>query len=153
VSSAVPVTQNQVLSDGSASAITCGLAGQDGEPWVQSYTPAGSAADYVIRDQEGDPPGYVNNGTTYAYATDNPANYTDPTGHGILQDITSGIIGLSVGVFVFGTTGNPLLAAGLGGCAGGATAEFLGGGDSAAVAGGCMVGLTFGAGGALLMPS
>lgn len=63
--------QNEVLSDGSASGITYGLAGQDGEPWVQSYTPSGSATDYVLRDQQGTPLGYVSNGTAYAYAADN----------------------------------------------------------------------------------
>jgi RHS repeat-associated protein len=237
-------SQDQVLSDGSATGITYGIAGQDGQPWIQSYTPAGSATDYVIRDQQGDPLGYVQggassafatdnigsvtsvigtagtveagytydpyghgntptgadaadnllqytgalqdtdsnythlgdrwynpvtdnfttqdansylaspaNGNRYAYAADNPANYTDPTGHGILDDITTVIVGTSVGLFVFGSTGNPLLAAGLGGCAGGATSEFLGGGDSAAIAGGCMVGLTGGVGGYFSTPS
>jgi RHS repeat-associated protein len=90
-------TQNQPLSDGSATAITYGLAGQYGEPWVQSYTPAGSTADYVLRDQQGDPLGYVQSGTAYAYVTDNQGSVTnvisssgtdvatysyDPYGHG-----------------------------------------------------------------------
>ena len=90
-------SQDQVLSDGSATGITYGLAGQYGQPWVQSYTPAGSSADYVIRDQQGDPLGYVQGGASYALATDNigsvtnvigaagttVASYTyDPYGHG-----------------------------------------------------------------------
>src|ERR1019366_7027137 len=42
--------QDQVLSDGSAAGITYGLAGQAGQPWVQSHTPAvsSSAAIYVL---------------------------------------------------------------------------------------------------------
>ena len=89
--------QDEVLSDKSATAITYGLNGQDGQPAIQSYTPAGSAADYVIRDQQGDPLGYVQSGAGYAFATDNlgsvanvtsaagttVAAYTyDPYGHG-----------------------------------------------------------------------
>ena len=106
--------------------------------------------------QSQDTNSYLDNpadGNRYAYAADSPVNYTDPTGHDVLGDITSGIIGLSVSVFVFGATGNPLLAAGLGGCAGGAASEFLGDGDPAAIAGGCMTVLIGGAVGALLMPS
>ena len=73
-------TQDQVLSDGSATAITYGLAGQDGQPWIQSYTPAGAAADYVIHDQQGTPLGYVQSGTAYAFATDNLGSVTSVTG-------------------------------------------------------------------------
>jgi RHS repeat-associated protein len=90
-------SQDQVLSDGSATGITYGLAGQDGQPAMQSYAPAGSATDYVIRDQQGDPLGYVASGTGYAFAVNNigsvtnvinPAGTTvasygyDPYGHG-----------------------------------------------------------------------
>ncbi len=90
-------SQDQVLSDGSATGITYGIAGQDGQPWVQSYTPTGYAADYVLRDQQGNPLGYVQGGASYALATDNlgsvtsvisaagttVASYTyDPYGHG-----------------------------------------------------------------------
>ena len=69
-------TQDQVLSDGSATGITYGLAGQDGQPWVQSYTPAGTAADYVIHDQQGTPLGYIQSGSSYGFATDNLGSVT-----------------------------------------------------------------------------
>jgi hypothetical protein len=36
----------------------------------------GPASDYVIRDQQGDPLGYVSSGTTYAYATDDQGSVT-----------------------------------------------------------------------------
>lgn len=80
--------QNEVLSDGSASGITYGLAGQDGEPWVQSYTPSGSATDYVLRDQQGTPLGYVSNGTAYAYAADNQGSITGVIGSDGTVDAT-----------------------------------------------------------------
>jgi RHS repeat-associated protein len=69
-------SQDQVLSDGSATGITYGLAAQDGQPAIDSYTPKGQAADYVIRDQQGDPLGYVQGGAGYAYATDNSGSVT-----------------------------------------------------------------------------
>jgi RHS repeat-associated protein len=68
--------QDEVLSDGSVTAITYGLAGQDGQPWIQSYTPAGSATDYIIHDQQGDELGYIQGGTSYAFATDNLGSVT-----------------------------------------------------------------------------
>ncbi len=70
-------TQDQVLSDGSATGITYGLAGQTGQPWVQSYTPAGTAADYVIHDQQGTPLGYIQSGSSYGFATDNLGSVTN----------------------------------------------------------------------------
>jgi RHS repeat-associated protein len=70
-------TQDQVLSDGSATGITYGLAGQDGQPWVQSYTPAASSSPvYVIHDQQGTPLGYVQGGHSYMYVTDNLGSVT-----------------------------------------------------------------------------
>ena len=69
-------TQDQVLSDGSAAGITYGLAGQASQPWVQSYTPAGTAADYVIHDQQGTPLGYIQSGSSYGFATDNLGSVT-----------------------------------------------------------------------------
>ena len=69
-------TQDQVLSDGSATGITYGLAGQAGQPWVQSYTPAGTAADYVIHDQQGTPLGYIQSGSSYGFVTDNLGSVT-----------------------------------------------------------------------------
>jgi RHS repeat-associated protein len=71
--------QNEVLSDGSATGMTYGLADQNGQPWIQSYTPTGSAADYVIRDQRGTPLGYVQSGTGYAFGTDNVGSVTSVT--------------------------------------------------------------------------
>ena len=69
-------SQDQLLSDGSATAITYGLAAQDGQPAITSYAPKGQAADYVIRDQQGDSLGYVQNGAGYAYATDDLGSVT-----------------------------------------------------------------------------
>jgi len=69
-------TQDQVLSDGSATAITYGLAAQDGQPSIDSYTPSAQATDYVIRDQQGDPLGYVQDGAGHAYATDDLGSVT-----------------------------------------------------------------------------
>jgi RHS repeat-associated protein len=70
--------QDQVLSDGTADAITYGLSGQDGQPWIQSYTPfsndspTGSAKPvYILHDQQGAPLGYTENGKAYAFITDN----------------------------------------------------------------------------------
>ncbi len=70
--------QDQVLSDGSAAGITYGLASQDGQPWVQSYTPAvsSSSAIYVLHDQQGTPLGMVRGGTSYAFVTDNIGSVT-----------------------------------------------------------------------------
>ena len=49
-------TQDEVLSDGSATGITYGLAAQDGQPWAQSYSPAASTSPvYVLHDQQGHP--------------------------------------------------------------------------------------------------
>jgi RHS repeat-associated protein len=70
-------TQDEVLSDNSATGITYGLAGQGGQPWVQSYTPAGSSSPvYVLHDQQGTPLGYVQAGHTYMYVTDNLGSVT-----------------------------------------------------------------------------
>jgi RHS repeat-associated protein len=69
--------QNEVLSDGSATGITYGLADQNSQPWIQSYTPAGSSTDYVIRDQRGTPLGYVQSGSSYAFTTDNIGSVTN----------------------------------------------------------------------------
>jgi RHS repeat-associated protein len=68
-------TQDQPLSDGSATGIVYGLAGQDGQPWVQSYS-IGGATDYVIRDQRGDSLGFTRSGATYMFATDNVGSVT-----------------------------------------------------------------------------
>jgi RHS repeat-associated protein len=68
---------NQVLSDGSATGITYGLAGEAGQAWVQSYTPTSSATDYVIHDQQGTPLGYVQSGTAYGFGTDNIGSVTN----------------------------------------------------------------------------
>jgi RHS repeat-associated protein len=74
-------TQNQVLSDGAASGITYGLAGQDGQPWAESYTPASSgSAVYVLHDQQGTPLGYVQNGSSYMLITDNLGSVTAVVG-------------------------------------------------------------------------
>jgi RHS repeat-associated protein len=67
--------QDQVLSDGTATGITYGLASQDGQPWVQSYT-TGGTTDYVLHDQQGTPLGYVRNGVAYAYVADNLGSIT-----------------------------------------------------------------------------
>jgi RHS repeat-associated protein len=69
-------TQDQVLSDGSATGITYGLAGQDGQPQIQSYT-TGGTADYVVRDQNGTPLGMIRSGTAYAFVTDNLGSITN----------------------------------------------------------------------------
>jgi RHS repeat-associated protein len=70
-------SQDEVLSDGSATGITYGLPGQAGQPWVQSYTPAAGGTDYVLRDQNGTPLGYEQNGTEYAFVTDNIGSVTN----------------------------------------------------------------------------
>lgn len=62
-------SQDQPLSDGSATNITYGLASQYGQPWVDSYT-TGGATDYIIRDQQGDPLGMVRGGQSYMFFTD-----------------------------------------------------------------------------------
>jgi YD repeat-containing protein len=66
-------SQAEVLSDGSASNITYGLAGQTGQPWVQDYTaPPGSGFGiYALHDQKGDLLGEDTNGFISAYVTDN----------------------------------------------------------------------------------
>lgn len=94
--------QNQVLSDGSATGITYGLPGQAGEPWVQSYTPAGSSTDYVLRDQNGTPLGYEQNGTEYAFTTDNIGSVT-----GVID--SSGNLGAT---YTYDPYGNPTSTAG-----------------------------------------
>ena len=80
-------TQDQVLSDGTAAGITYGLAGQDGQPWAQSYTAhaAGGSTEpaYVLHDQQGTPLGMLRNGHAYAFVTDNLGSVThliDTTG-------------------------------------------------------------------------
>jgi RHS repeat-associated protein len=72
-------TQDEPLSDGSATAITYGLAGQEGVPAVDSYT-TGGAANYVIRDQQGDPLGMTRGGTSYIFLTDNIGSVTTIAG-------------------------------------------------------------------------
>jgi RHS repeat-associated protein len=67
--------QDQLLSDGSATGITYGRAGQDGQPWIDSYT-SGGAANYIIRDQQGDPLGMVRGSTSYMFATDDVGSVT-----------------------------------------------------------------------------
>lgn len=59
-------TQTEMLSDGSASNVVYGLAGQDGQPWVQSYNGI-----EVLRDQQGTPLGMETNGHVYSFITDN----------------------------------------------------------------------------------
>jgi RHS repeat-associated protein len=59
-------TQDQVLSDGTATGITYGLSGQDGQPWIQSYS-----GNYIIHDQQGTPLGVISGGQASAYVTDN----------------------------------------------------------------------------------
>jgi RHS repeat-associated protein len=71
--------QDQVLADGTAAGITYGLAGQDGQPQVQSYTAHGagtSAPTYVLHDQQGTPLGMMRNGNVYAFITDNLGSVT-----------------------------------------------------------------------------
>jgi hypothetical protein len=71
-------TQSQVLSDGTATAITYGLAGPGGQPWVQSYIPAtaGSPPAYVLHDQQGTPLAMTRGGSVYAYVPDNTGSVT-----------------------------------------------------------------------------
>lgn len=70
-------TQAEVLSDGTASNITYGLAGQSGQPWVQDYNNTGNigaGSYYVMHDQQGTPLGQISsNGaaTDVAFVTDN----------------------------------------------------------------------------------
>ena len=64
-------TQDQVLSDGTATGITYGLNGQDGQPWIQSYS-----GNYIIHDQQGTPLGVVSAGQASAYITDNNGSIT-----------------------------------------------------------------------------
>jgi RHS repeat-associated protein len=64
-------SQAELLSDGSASHITYGLAGQTGEPWVQDYTaPPGGSGVYVLHDQQGDVLGEDVGGFVHAFVTD-----------------------------------------------------------------------------------
>jgi RHS repeat-associated protein len=72
-------SQDQPLSDGSATNITYGLASQYGQPWVDSYT-TGGATDYVIRDQQGDPLGMVRDGKSYIFLTDDVGSVTTVAG-------------------------------------------------------------------------
>lgn len=70
------------MSDGSATGITYGLAGQDGQPWVQDYTDTqpvedGSGKVYVLHDQQGDLLGYDDDGQVYIYVTDNLGSPVD----------------------------------------------------------------------------
>src|SRR5450755_2876267 len=70
--------QDQVLSDGTATGITYGLAGPGGVPRVQSYTPALSARPvYVLHDQHGTPLGSLQNGNAASYITDNLGSVTN----------------------------------------------------------------------------
>jgi RHS repeat-associated protein len=65
-------SQAEVLSDGSASKITYGLAGQTGQPWIQDYAaPSGGSSVYTLHDQQGDPLGEDVNGSVSAFVTDN----------------------------------------------------------------------------------
>lgn len=69
---------SQLLSDGTATAITYGLDGQDGQPWVQSYTNGISPTPiYVLRDQQGTPLGMEHNGNVYFFVTDNLGSVVD----------------------------------------------------------------------------
>ncbi|MCW2933975.1 MAG: putative repeat-containing protein [Actinomycetia bacterium] len=68
-------SQDQSLADGSATSVVYGLAGQRGQPWVDSYD-AGGGTDYVIRDQQGDPLGFTCGGTSYMFVTDNVGSVT-----------------------------------------------------------------------------
>ncbi len=89
-------TQAELLSDGSAHAITYGLASQDGQPWIQDYTATGSGEKVnVLHDQQGSILGEVNsNGTSspqgdVMYVTDNLGSVVatiDSSGHGTLTD-------------------------------------------------------------------
>jgi RHS repeat-associated protein len=67
--------QDEPLSDGSATSIVYGLAGQDGQPSVDSYS-TGGGTDYIIRDQQGDPLGMVRGGDSYMFVTDNVGSVT-----------------------------------------------------------------------------
>ena len=70
--------QDQMLSDGTATGITYGLAPQGGQPWVQSYTPAVSTSpNYVLHDQQGTPLGFDHNGSVYFFVTDNLGSVVD----------------------------------------------------------------------------
>ena len=89
-------TQAELLADGSADSITYGLAGQDGQPWVQDYTATVSGERVnVLHDQQGDILGEDNsNGTgspqgDIMYVTDNQGSVVasiDSSGHGVLTD-------------------------------------------------------------------
>jgi hypothetical protein len=84
-------TQAELLSDGSAGGITYGLAGQDGQPWVQDYTAATSGEQVnVLHDQQGDILGEDNsNAGDIMYVTDNLGSVVaviDSSGHGTLNN-------------------------------------------------------------------
>ena len=68
-------SQDQPLSDGSATGITYGQAGQGGQPSVDSYS-SGGGTNYIIRDQQGDPLGMVRGSTSYMFVTDNVGSVT-----------------------------------------------------------------------------
>jgi RHS repeat-associated protein len=68
-------SQDQPLSDGSATGITYGQAGQDGQPSVDSYS-SGGGTNYIIRDQQGDPLGMVRGSSSYMFVTDDVGSVT-----------------------------------------------------------------------------
>ena len=87
-------TQAELLSDGSASAVTYGLAGQGGQPWVQDYTAAESGEKVnVLHDQQGSILGEDSSSASpqgdIMYVTDNLGSVVasvDSSGHGVLTD-------------------------------------------------------------------
>ena len=96
-------TQDQVLSDGTATGITYGLAGQDGQPWVQSWKSVltGNTV-YVIRDQSGIPLGLDTGGTDYAFVTDNLGSVTTVVSN----------TGTTAATYVYGPYGNVITRTG-----------------------------------------
>lgn len=84
-------TQAELLSDSSSTGITYGLAGADGQPWVQDYTTSAGERVNALHDQQGDPLGEVNGNTgaqsEYMYVTDNLGSVVaavDSSGHATL---------------------------------------------------------------------
>jgi YD repeat-containing protein len=85
-------TQAELLADGSAAGITYGLAGQDGQPWVQDYTASAGEQVNVLHDQQGGILGEVNSNTGTAradimYVTDGLGSVVatiDSSGHATL---------------------------------------------------------------------
>jgi RHS repeat-associated protein len=62
-------TQTELLSTGTATAITYGITG------LRAYTPVGSTTPvYIVRDQAGTPLGLLHDGHCYAYVTDHLGN-------------------------------------------------------------------------------